>query len=123
MANPVSDLLALRRVPGALAGDLHAIAEALRDVPAITQMLSRLVTAIDPMGRNVERLRNTVEPQQERVAHIERMMEALSQRTIVIERAVLELKGKLDEATELLPKPDDDQRGALLKAKDAITGG
>ena len=50
------------------------------------------------------------------------MMQTLEQRTTVIEQTLQQLAVKVDQAIKLLPDPDDD-RGALTKAKDAITGG
>lgn len=50
------------------------------------------------------------------------MMQALEQSTAVIETTVLWLASGADQALQVLPDPDDD-RGALTKAKDAITGG
>ncbi len=122
MANPLADLLALRRAPAALATDLNVIAKAMRDVSAIETMLASLLSALEPLLTDVERLRKTVEPQQQRVAHIEQMMQTLDRRTAVIEQTVQQLAAKADDAIKLLPDPDDD-RGALTRAKDAITGG
>lgn len=48
------------------------------------------------------------------------MMQTLQQRTTVIEQTLQQLAVKADRAIKLLPDPDDD-RGALTKAKDAIT--
>ncbi len=122
MSNPLVDLLTITRVPGAVIGDLRAIAEAVSSLPAIEEKLGRLLSALEPITRDVECLRETVVPQQERVAHIEQMMEGLQQRVIVIERAVVHLESSVGGAVRLLPDPDDD-RGMLSKAKDAISGG
>ena len=81
MTNPITDLLALRRAPAALAADLTAITDAMRSVRTIETMLASLLAALDPLLADVERLREMVEPQQERVAHIEQMMQVLEQRT------------------------------------------
>jgi type VI protein secretion system component VasF len=122
MTNPITDLLALRRAPAALAADLTAITDAIRSVRTIETMLASLLAALDPLLTDVERLRKTVEPQQKRVAHIEQMMLVLEQRTAVIETTLLRLASDADQAIRALPDPDDD-RGALTKAKDAIAGG
>jgi hypothetical protein len=120
--NPITDLLAVRRAPAALAADLHLITGAMRSVRTIETMLASLLAALDPLLTDVERLRKTVEPQRETVAHIERMMQVLEQRTAVIETTILGLASDADQALRALPDSDDD-RGALTKAKDAITGG
>ncbi len=122
MTNPITDLLALRRAPAALAADLNLIPGAMRSVRTIETMLTSLLAAVDPLLTDVERLRKTVEPQHERVAHIERMMQVLEQRTAVIETTILGLASDADQALRALPDPDDD-RGTLAKAKDTITGG
>jgi hypothetical protein len=122
MTNPITNLLALRGAPAALAADLTAITDAIRSVGAIETMLASLLAALDPLLADVERLREIVGPQQERVAHIEQMMQVLEQRTAVIETTVLRLASDADRALRTLPDPGDD-RGALTKAKDAITGG
>jgi hypothetical protein len=49
------------------------------------------------------------------------MMQAFEQRTTVIETTVLRLAFNAEEALRALPDPDDD-RSALTKATDAITG-
>lgn len=121
MANPLADLIALARVPATLTADLGVIANAMRSVLAIETMLISLMDTLDPLLADVERLRNTVEPQQQRVAHIEEMMQTLERRATVIESTVLRLAADAGEAIELLPEPDDN-RGALTKAKNAITG-
>ncbi len=121
MANPLADLIALARVPATLTADLGVIANAMRSVLAIETMLISLMDTLDPLLADVERLRNTVEPQQQRVAHIEEMMQTLERRATVIESTLLRLAADAGEAIELLPEPDDN-RGALTKAKNAITG-
>jgi septal ring factor EnvC (AmiA/AmiB activator) len=121
MANPIADLLALRRAPAALATDLNVIAKTMPSVTAIETMVASLLSALDPLLTDVERLRKTVEPQQQRVAHIEQMMQTLEERTTVIEQTLQQLAVNADRAIKQLPDPDDD-RGALSKAKDAITG-
>ncbi len=122
MRNPLADLETLARVPASVLRDLENIADAVRSLPAIEELVRTLSSGLRPLMTDVERLRDTVEPQQQRVAHIEHMMEGLSQRTIAIEQAVLNLEAKADAATKLLPDPDDD-RSPLVKAKDALTGG
>ena len=62
MTNPITDLLALRRLPAALAADLGVITDAMRSVRAIETMLASLLTALGLLLTDVERLRKTVEP-------------------------------------------------------------
>jgi hypothetical protein len=68
------------------------------------------------------RVRTVLEPQQTKVARIEQTVKTLDQRTAVIERTLLDLASQFTTATKLLPDPDHDNRGPLLKAKDALTG-
>jgi archaellum component FlaC len=123
MNNPVSNLLALGRVPAAVAGDIKAIAEAALRVSVIERTLMALLSELQLVGGEITRVRSIVEPQQKKVSSIEQMLETMSQRTAVIEQTLLDLKETVDAATDLLPDPDSDGRGPLLKAKDAITGG
>jgi hypothetical protein len=121
--NPVSELLALGRVPAAVAGDIRAIAEAALRVSVVEQTLSSLLSELQLVGGEITRVRNIIGPQEKRVESIEQLVQTINRRTAVIERALLDLTEKVDAATGLLPDPDSDARGPLLKAKDAITGG
>ena len=122
MTNPITDLLALRRLPAALATDLGVITDAMRSVRAMETMLASLLTALGLLLTDVERLRKTVEPQAGKIAHIGQMMQVLEQRTAVIETTVLRLASDAEQARRALPDPDDDP-GMLTKAKQTITGG
>jgi archaellum component FlaC len=123
MNNPVSEMLALGRVPAAIVGDIRAIAEAAARVNVIERTLMSLLAELHLVGGEITRVRSVLEPQQKKVSSIEQTVRTMSQRTAVIEQTLLDLKEKVDAATELLPDPDSDGRGPLLKAKDAITGG
>jgi hypothetical protein len=123
MNNPVSELLALGRVPAAVAGDIRAIAEAALRVSVIERSLMSLLSELQLVGGEITRVRSIIGPQEKKVSSIEQLVQTINQRTVVIEQALLDLKEKVDAATELLPDPASDGRGPLLKAKDAITGG
>jgi hypothetical protein len=123
MNNPVSELLALGRVPAAVAGDIRAIAEAVLRVSVIERTLMSLLSELQLVGGEITRVRSIIDPQEKKVSSIQQMVQTINQRTAVIEQALLDLTENVDVATDLLPDPVSDGRGPLLKAKDAITGG
>jgi hypothetical protein len=122
MNNPVSEVLALGRVPGAVAADIRAIADAALRVSVIERSLMSLLAELKLVGGEIMRVRSVVEPQQKKVSLIEQTVQTMDRRTAVIERTLLDLKERVDAATELLPDPHPEGRGALLKATDALTG-
>jgi hypothetical protein len=122
MNNPVSEVLALGRIPTAVAGDIRAIAQAASLVSVIERTLLSVLSEVRLAGAEITRVRTVVESQQKKVARIEQTIKAVDQRTAVIERTLLDLANQVNAATRLLPDPDHDERGPLLKAKDALTG-
>ena len=116
-------MLALGRVPAAVVGDIRAVADAALRVSVIERTLMSLLSELQLVGAEITRVRSVIEPQQKKVSSIEQIVRTVSQRTAVIEQTLLDLKEKVDAATELLPDPGSDGRGPLLKAKDVITGG
>jgi hypothetical protein len=123
MNNPMSELLALGRVPAAVASDIRAIAQATLRVSVVERTLMAVLSELQLVGVEITRVRSVVEPQQKKVSSIEQTVQTMNRRTAVIEQTLLDLNEKVDAATELLPDPDTNGRGPLLKAKDAITGG
>lgn len=123
MRNPLSGLTEMVRLPADLARDAQLTGESVRRLlPAIEEIVATLSSGLAPLFADIVRIRDTVVPQQERVAHIEHMTEDLSQRIVRMEQVLVDLQARLEDVMQLLPDPKDD-RGALTKAKDAITGG
>lgn len=119
---PLADLQALARAPLDVARNLRAIADAVRILPEIENLIVSLVAALEPALGDVHELRAIVGSQQQQVTHIEEMMQRLDRRTVVLERTVVDLQNKADHAMRLLPDADDDSRTVLEKAKDVIGG-
>jgi hypothetical protein len=118
-------LNAIRTLPGVddAAASLPDLVDAVRRVPTIEGLLVSLIAALEPALADVKRVTEIVDAQQTQVTHIEAMVERIEQRTQVLERSVVDLQAKADEAMRALPDPDDEERGPLAKARDAITGG
>lgn len=100
---------------------LPMIVEGIRNLPVIEQAVLALIAALEPALLDLHRVREIVDVQQQQVTHVEEMMQAIERRSAVLERAVLGLKAQADEAMRALPDPDDD-RGAIAKARDVLTG-
>jgi hypothetical protein len=122
MNNPVSEVLAIGRVPAALVSDVRTIAQAASLVSVIERALISVLAELRLTSAEIIRVRTVLEPQHKKVARIEQTVKTIDQRTAVIERTLLELASQITTAAKLLPNPDHDDRGPLLKAKDALTG-
>ena len=118
----LADLRAFARAPLDIARDARAIADAVRILPEIENLMVSLVAVLKPALVDVHELRGIVGSQQLQVTHIEEMVQRLDTRTLVLERAVVDLQNKADRAMRLLPDPDDDNQTVLEKAKDVIAG-
>ena len=115
----------LRNLPGIddAAASLPDLVDAVRRVPTIEGLLVSLIAALEPTLVDVRRVTEIVDAQHQQVTHIEAMVERIERRAQVLERSVVDLQAKADEAMRALPDPDDEGRGPLAKARDAITGG
>jgi hypothetical protein len=100
---------------------LPAIADAIEPLPVIERTILALAAALEPALADVHRLHEIVDLQQNQVSHIEQMLERVERRSAILEQAILDLQSKADEAMRALPDPDDD-RGAIARARDALTG-
>jgi hypothetical protein len=114
----------IRNIPGidSAAASLPDLVDAVDRVPTIEALLLSLITAIEPTLRDVKQLREIIDAQHDQVTHIEAMVQRIERRSHVLERSVVDLQANADEAMRALPDPDD-ERGALAKARDVITGG
>ena len=105
------------------AASLPDLLDAVHRVPTIEALLVSLMAALEPALADVKRVTEIVDAQQQQVTHIEAMVQLIERRSQTLERSVVDLRAKADEAMRALPDPDDEQRGPLAKARDAITGG
>jgi DNA repair ATPase RecN len=115
----------IRRVPGIdeAAASLPALVDAVHRVPTIEALLVSLIAALEPTLADVKRVTEIVDAQQQQVTHIEAMVQLIERRSQTLERSVVDLQAKADEAMRALPDYDDEERGPLAKARDAISGG
>jgi hypothetical protein len=116
---------AVRNLPGIddASAILPDLVDAVHRVPTIEALLVSLIAAIEPTLADVRQLREIIDAQQKQVTHIEAMVQRIERRAEVLEHGVVDLQAKTDETMHALPDPDDEERGPLAKARDAITGG
>jgi hypothetical protein len=92
-------------VPGAVATDIRALAEAALRISVIERTLMSLLSELQLVGGEITRVRSVVEPQQKKVPRIEQTVQTMDQRTAVTERTLLDLKEKVDAAPSSSPIP------------------